>query len=528
MKTFVKKLDVIFAFVLTFIYELGSVVYYDRHFCIKDLAMSIFLIVCLAFALPVLNFIVSYLKKVQVDKIFCGKIFSAYGLIFACFALLLVYFICFVSYYPGIAAYDIYSSFLQVKNNVYNNQQPVMYTFLVKFILAIVKNDYTKMLVVYSISQILFVLAVCFYLLVWMFKNNVNKLIVIGSYFYFLFVPVLHIFVMITTKDVLFSCLFLLLAISYIDLIRNFNLKKACWFVAYIVLSCLFRNNMMYAVTLFLFVFLGLIFYQIFTSSKIAQLNQKVCLCIFAGLGIFAFIQILFYTVFNVYMTPVGEKLCVPINQICHVYVNEKLSADEKQKIIYFIPDAKKYNPRFVDPVKASFNTRAYFYDKKSFWKLYFELFKRYPNDYVKSFLNLNIPYWFIGAKFPDEYSKREYIETWYNLDSKEIPQLSALEKRNQRRFVNNYYESFAKFNNPIVHVFPFNLYFSLAFSFLSLIICVYLCLKQKMYNLIGVYLLFLSLFATFILGPVSIFRYVYTFYLTLPFYFGILFGEHE
>ena len=456
------------------------------------------------------------------------KLFGKPNVIFACFVLLLVYFICYVSYYPGIAAYDIFSSFWQVKYNIYSNQQPLMYTFFVKFILDIVNNDYTKMIIVYFIAQILFVVGVSFYSLLWLYKNKVNEIIIIGGYFYFLIVPVLHVFAMITTKDVLFSCLFLLFAMNYIDLKNNFSKKNIFWFVVDGLLVCLLRNNMIYVMVAFLFVLVMSVFYEIFSSSKAIETYKKICLCIAIVIGIFYFTQIIFYTVCNFYMSPIGETLCVPINQISCVYVKENLSDSEKAKINFFIPDAKEYNPRFVDPVKCKFNNLGYLADKKGFWNLYFDLFKKYPKDYIKSFLNINIPYWFLNAQFPDCYSKREYIETWNNLDTQNFPEFKVLERQNFLKPLNNYYESFAGFNNKIMRMFPFSIYFSLSFPFLSLVICLYLSLRQKTYADINIYFLCLLLFATYILGPVSNFRYVYTFYLTLPFYLGILFRNEN
>ena len=281
------------------------------------------------------------------------------------------------------------------------------------------------------------------------------------------------------------------------------------------LLACLMRNNMIYVLILF---FITLLLFLLLkkASQKIIKVNYILIMTFYV-------IQLIFYVLCHFGQSPIGETLCVPINQISYVYVNRNinLSYEEKQKIIAYIPKARDYNPRLVDPVKKNFNQKKYNTCENEFWELYLTLLKKYPLDYIKSFLNINLPYWFIAAKFPDPYSQKQYIETSDNQIRNVFP---ILEKQNYIKPLNDYYESFSNFSNKIMKMFPLNLFFSLSFPFLSLILCLYVSIKQKIYGAILVYILYLLLLFTYILGPVSNFRYIYTFYLCLPLYFGIIF----
>lgn len=507
----VGKLEIIFAIVLTLIYEIGACLYFVRPFMLRRITIDVFLFVIITFTLSFLNRAVKYLREVRLKGSLQKNFFKLHSVIFLCLILVVIYLMCYISYYPGVAAYDLPSSLDQIKHNRYNNHQPLLYTFLIKFILWIAGGNYTNMLIIYSIFQMLFVIFVSFYSLFWLYKNDVNRFVICIGYFYFLFMPILHIFSIITTKDVLFSCFFLLFTINFIDLQKHFCKKNLFLFLLNGLLSCFMRNNMLYALVLFC---IALLLKK--NSRKIIYCNLTLILC-------FYLIQLFFYNICGLGKSPIQETICVPINQIAYVYVNQSdnLSNEEKEKITFYIPSAKNYNPRFIDPVKNDFNQDRYNNSKNEFWKLYLSLLKRYPFDYVKAFLNINLPYWFIGAKFPDPYSQRVYIETFHWWDGKDYP---ILERQNYLKPLNEFYESFATFNNKIMITFPFSVIFSLSFPFLSLVFSLYIGIKQKIYDLVWICVLYLLLIFTYILGPVSNFRYIYTFYLCLPLYLGIIF----
>ena len=87
-------------------------------------------------------------------------------------------------------------------------------------------------------------------------------------------------------------------------------------------------------------------------------------------------------------------------------------------------PFERLVQPSFADPTKAAFEQISQ--NTGAFLSLYCDLGARYPVDYIDGFLQLNIPYWYIGASAVDPLAQRAYIEThirqtdlnpWYNIE---------------------------------------------------------------------------------------------------------------
>lgn len=156
-----------------------------------------------------------------------------------------------------------------------------------------------------------------------------------------------------------------------------------------------------------------------------------------------------------------------------------------------------------------------YHQSSSEFWKLYVGVGIHHIEDYLTAFFDLNLPYWYPLAQFPDPYSGREYIETGIaqmdplplTLDSK-VPAL------------HDFYESFADFENPLMRIPVCYLYFSLSFPVLSLFAGIYLAILNRRKDAVYLYLILGLYMATYLLGPVSNFRYIYVFYLAFPVYF--------
>lgn len=138
--------------------------------------------------------------------------------------------------------------------------------------------------------------------------------------------------------------------------------------------------------------------------------------------------------------------------------------------------------------------------NKGEFWNLYFKLFKNYPNEFIVSFLDLNIPLWYQGSKGVDPYANRDYIEinifeNIFNRDSK-LP------------ILRNYYESVASFklfdNIPsIINIF------SLSFPIWFILFALFISISKKTYKNIISLMPLILLWLTYLLGPVSNLRYM-------------------
>jgi hypothetical protein len=208
------------------------------------------------------------------------------------------------------------------------------------------------------------------------------------------------------------------------------------------------------------------------------------------------------------------EAMSVPMSQLAAVYCNErvKLTEQEKEEILYYIPDAGAYNPRLADTIKYSFNEEALQKDMAGFIGLWMSTGKKHPVIYTDAFLNLNLPYWYPLARFHDSYSQKAYIETKiYDITTYKITRMNLLPG------VNEFYESVAAHNIRIMNLPVTGYIFSLSMPFWFIGICIACACASKRNRDILCMLPLALLMGTYLLGPVSNFRYLYTFELALP-----------
>lgn len=160
----------------------------------------------------------------------------------------------------------------------------------------------------------------------------------------------------------------------------------------------------------------------------------------------------------------------------------------------------KRFNPRFADPVKRLFVSD----DKAGFLSIWLDLGLTYPKDYLKEFLNLNIPYWYLPASNIDPYSQRDYIETgiykseYYSFERTEgFPLLHA------------WYDAAAqdKLGSRVWPLAPF-LSISLPIWLLLACCCTLVATGRKRGALFCI--VAIAFWVTFLFGPVSNFRYVF------------------
>lgn len=185
------------------------------------------------------------------------------------------------------------------------------------------------------------------------------------------------------------------------------------------------------------------------------------------------------------------EALSVPIQQISRAVSNHKemISDEEKEEIELYLPfDSLEwlYNPRFADPVKEQFRSYNYVSDKGRFIILWLNLMKRFPIDYINAFLELNIPYWYIGADTIDPYSQRTYIET-------NIREIACFPVSQTRKTTNllEYYELFASFSALRNQSFLLSLPFSISVPIWLILFGVMIFLRLNKGRYLAVYAVF-------------------------------------
>lgn len=427
---------------------------------------------------------------------------------------------CYLAYYPGIFSYDMYDQTPQAFGVVsLSKYHPPLHTLFWKLCLVIEQHIGFNALVLYSILQMLLLAFAFAYILKFMTKKEFSNGLLLGTLLFFCLNPVIAIFSFVPAKDVLFTATFSVFTIELFQFTetcenKSQSISSSFMLITFGILSCLLRNNAFFALIPALLVILLLARKQ---WKKIVLSGA----CILLG---YTLINGPLFTAMGIDDGNSREMLSVPIQQISYVVTchESEISQSDSDAIANYLPLAEiktLYNPRLADPVKITFKTENFQESPSDFIKLWFRLFTQYPKDYVIAFLNLNLPYWYPDASTVDPYANRAYIETYiydasvtgYEVtrDSK-IPLLYSL------------YEKVASYDLfktlPIVS----NIFSISTPIWLLVTVIFFLLLKKEKALLIPIMPAFF-LWCTYMLGPVSNFRYMFPIMVLYPLFIAIV-----
>ncbi len=413
---------------------------------------------------------------------------------------------CYLTYYPGIFAYDIELQTMEALGDVaYSRFHPPLHTFLWDLCLSAEQGIGLNALVIYSLVQMCLFATAFTYVLYFMIKKNSSNLLILGSFVFFAFNPVIALFSFIPVKDAMLAVTFVVFCVElgfFADSPATYskNIPANIKLVLFGLLCCLLRNNVVYAlVPTFICIF--------FLMKKQWKRILLWLGCILLG---YLLINGPFYSALGIEKGNSREMLSVPMQQIAYVVVcNEAaLSTEEVAQINEYIPTenlSALYNPRFADPVKNTFITEAFNESPSDFIKLWWQLFLKYPEDYLVAFLNLHIPYWYPDANSVDMFSQRAYIETTVP----DMPQTDYVVVRDSKLpALYAQYEKVASFERfktlPVIS----NL-FSISLPIWFVLLGISILGAKKERSRIVLFLPSLFLWCSFLLGPVSNLRYL-------------------
>lgn len=433
---------------------------------------------------------------------------------------------CYLAYYPGTFTYDVGWQTEQALGMVkYDNWHPVLHTYFLSICIKISKliggTDNTS-LIIYSISQMLIVSALFASVLSYMQKIGVHIIIKVLSFAYFALFPFNAVLSFNVTKDVIFAGIFVLFTVFILDLTRSpgvfLNSKKTTikfFFVA--LLLCLFRHNGIYIMIL------------LFPCALILmwQYRKQISFAFLSPIFAFLIITNLLFPVLQISPGPVQEKLSVLMHQLALVARNHdnELSDEEKATIYRYIQeDAPKiYNPRWTESTKnlnGGFKSDAYVIDPHGFKDIWFTLLKRYPQDYIISFLTSHLSYWDPGVKFVDCYYLNKYILTHINdYDFFKIERKSVFPKLLVK------YERATEirdFDNILVR-FLYSTATPIWVVFCSIMICLIKNNKRLILGLLPSFFLWLTIMAS----PAELVRLIYPLMISYPLYFTVIFQSN-
>lgn len=426
---------------------------------------------------------------------------------------------CYLAYYPGIFSYDVEIQTQQALGlAAISRFHPPLHTLWWRFCLMLEQNLGISALVFYSLTQMAMLAGAFTYVLRFMVRQRFNNWMMLVTLGFFALNPVIAIFSFIPTKDAMLAVFFVLYAVEICNFLADKqgysrNIWSNLRLILFGLLSCLLRNNVVYGIVL------GTLF-MVLANRKWWKTFCLWCVSIVVG---FALINGPIYTALGVQQGSSGEMLSVPMQQITCVVARHsgELSDSDKNAINEYLPVeelASRYNPRLADAVKGSFHSEHFDENPGEFVKLWFSLFLRYPMDYVEAFLNLNLPYWYPDACSIDSYSRRVYIETHIMDTSKfgyEVVRDSKLPGLYEKYSKVADYQAFM--TKPLVS----NLFAIGTPIWVLLVSMLILKIKRRADNMLPLFPA-IGLWMTFMLGPVSNFRYMYPIIVLYPLYLAL------
>lgn len=512
----VKWCSLVFSIIYSFVYVLGDAIYNTGiiNTLYRDssaIITTLFSIIGFFYMLYLINYYLFYLIDNYKMKIRESKILNkSYIFLYIWGIIFLLWLPCYLSYYPGIYSYDITKQVNEVFNLSYSKFHPPIHTGIVAVCFFIAGKLNVQMIAVYSILQMMLFSYAIMKILKFLYEKTQNKIVFIVSFIFLVINPVMPIVALLPAKDIYFAS-FLLLLIPYLyELIfhkdnffkNKFNIVKI---IVFSLLAMLFRNNASYVFIIFFIILL------------IIERKDKRVIMI-------SILPIIFYLLVNNVLYPsIGvrdgnsrEKLCLPMMQIAYVVEKheEDLSKEELTWVEKYIPVERiksRFNPRFADPIKSKFKTNNYDNNPSDFYKLYIRLGSKYLDDYISTFLNLNIPYWFMDAETIDPYAERGYLETGiYENHNYFFERNSKLPK------LYEFYEGFARYEIEKEH-FILDKIYSLNLAIWLIIFMICISILKRQYKSVLVVLPLVLLWLTYLLGPVSNFRYIIPIYIMYP-----------
>ncbi len=434
-----------------------------------------------------------------------------------------IYLLFLIGCYPGFYNYDIGNQLPQVMypEVPYDAHHPLLHTLLAGGIITlgyrIYPVDLTFGVFLYCFFQMA-VCAVCFtYALRFIYRCTRNRLLTALAFCFYALCPPIVMFAMSTTKDVLCYAFLLVVVIELYgiyDALGRGAPRRNQWIRAgvLLVLSCLLRKNIVYAVILLAMCALLLI----------RREQRKQIIFYVSVVGCFFCINkgLIFAT--HASEGSITEALSVPLQQLARLYneEGEEGFTEEELELLYSCIEPSmlsNYDPFISDEIKFAFwrHLDIILERKWEFIGLWARKGLQHPKVYLASFLDNTYQAWYPGTVLRDTRGYRYFdITEW----TEEYGTPKILPLFNYYKSINDEL-SYQKY--PILRLF-----FSIGTMFWAALLTWGYGLWRKDRGMLLALGLVLSVCLTSLCGPVSDVRYYLILFYMMPVCVGFLAGR--
>ena len=419
----------------------------------------------------------------------------------------------FLSIVPGVFSYDAYAEWEQIKNGAVTAHHPVIHVLLAGGLPELfhgLTGSYNLGIGVYTVLQ-MFLTANALSLTVSFIcsKTEARPVWRAAALLFYGFSPVIQLFSICTTKDVLFSACELVFMVLVLRLTGEQDSffargRTGICFVAAVFGTMILRNNGLY-IALFMLVALFFVCRRYWKKYILLMGGTILLYGIYSGP---------LYSILSVEPGGIEEMLSVPIQQMArvHHYERDSLYAEELELLYRVLPEEhlQAYKSTVADPVKSGFIRAGFDANKKELLHLWIDWGLAYPLVYINSFLVNTVDFWYPGAVvdgYQDPYGRSSYFDYRVAPPGEEIVLLPGLHE---------FYEKLSwdkqAQQKPLAFlVLSPGWYFVM---FLAVFLYLWRCRRKML--LLPLLIPLLNL-ATALLGPMALVRYVLIFFYGFP-----------
>ncbi|MCR5144499.1 MAG: DUF6020 family protein [Lachnospiraceae bacterium] len=308
----------------------------------------------------------------------------------------------FLCKYPGQIQYDTVDQIHQIFASDYNNHAPVWHTFIIKAFLNlgnIIGGDINTGILLFAIMQVTVFALVVAYAMVTLYESGVNRKIWIVTLVVFIAFPCHLAYGSYLVKDMLFSYMMFLYVIAYIRIIKNLGTCgfNYLWLIVGAIGFGVLRNNgwLVLAVTT-----MALLFIKSSEKKKIFVVSLIVLALTYTMKG-----PVL--DKMNIPDTEFSEGLSIPIQQVARVVKDERKLTEKETEQIEALLDLEIIKDKYVRGCSDNMKGRIQAYGRDDYFRenkgeylmLWIDLGLKYPDEYIKAFVDETVGYWDAGHR---------------------------------------------------------------------------------------------------------------------------------
>ena len=439
----------------------------------------------------------------------------------------------FFALYPGAFVYDATEEYVEVISRQFTMHHPLLHVLALGGIVHLfeyIGAGANLGIAVYVLLQMLVMSAALSFVVRSLQMWGVTKRYAFITVLFFSIFPLFPLYAVCTAKDGLFTVFLLVSIVSMGNIIRSTDAEKApasttsmsdmVIFLVSSTLMMMLRNNGLYAYTatalIIVIVFIVDRRYRSASSNRItARLLILMALSIVLSLGGTRIMKLATGATDGEHQ----EMLTVPIQQLARTYTYspEAFTPDEEALLKAFIPEdyLTTYTPRISDVLKSGFDNQYYESHRALFYKLWLTIGARRPLTYLNA--HLGTAYGYIYPDALNNVYKGNTMNTFIYTDSSYFG--FETEPPGTR-------ESMLPALELLIEKFSLNL-FQQKCPVLSMLFAPGFVFWVFLFVLVGyvdrknlpMMLLVLMTFATVLLGPTTLVRYVLILWFIIPLY---------